>query len=240
MSRAKGTSRKRRRGLIWPVLFIALGAFWLLVARANMQRRVVARSHAVRVERIQPRRVQATPQIAWTTNPATGHLYAAVPAGTRAQSESAAARLGGHLVTINDADEQAWLLDRFGPTKRYWIGLTDAGSEGQWRWVTGEPLDYTNWAPDEPNDYGSGSEDYAHMGAAAGGAWNDLGPHSAQWSSLTKAIVEREGPMPSLEVSPASAPLSASANEARALEPQRRVLQSAGPEPPATPVRVTR
>ena len=53
------------------------------------------------------------------------------------------------LVTINDGAEEAWLalqLD-FG---RFWIGLTDDGSEGAFRWLTGEPVRYTRWDDGEP------------------------------------------------------------------------------------------
>jgi hypothetical protein len=198
MSRANGPRRKRRRSLFAPIALIIVGLFWLGAARALRPDRghrgaQPQRSQArrVRAQRVRARSVVAPEAIPWIANAANGHAYAAIDGGTWAACESAAARLGGHLVTINDPAEQAWLLERFGPSNRCWIGLTDAGSEGQWRWVTGEPLDYTNWAPEEPNDYGTGSEDYAHMGPKQGGTWNDLGPDSDQWAGLTKAIIER-------------------------------------------------
>jgi hypothetical protein len=131
------------------------------------------------------------PTSSWIVNPTTGHEYAVVDAGSWAMCDAAAERLGGHLVAINDAAEQAWLVEQFGPTTRHWIGLTDVGSEGTWRWVTGEPVDYTNWGEAEPNDYGAGGEDYVHIGPLPGGAWNDLGPESTQWRGLTRAIIER-------------------------------------------------
>ena len=41
-----------------------------------------------------------------------------------------------------------------------WLGLTDEFEEGNWQWVTGEPLDYTNWYEGEPNN-SEGLEHYA-------------------------------------------------------------------------------
>ena len=51
-----------------------------------------------------------------------------------------------------------------------WIGFTDEEEEGNWQWVTGEEVTYTNWAEGEPNN-GGGEEHYAEMWAD--GTWND-------------------------------------------------------------------
>ncbi|XP_076090188.1 lectin BRA-3-like [Mytilus galloprovincialis] len=34
----------------------------------------------------------------------------------------------------------------------WWIGAKDDVTEGQWRWASGELFDYTDWAPNEPNN----------------------------------------------------------------------------------------
>ncbi|MHA2333120.1 MAG: right-handed parallel beta-helix repeat-containing protein [Candidatus Hodarchaeales archaeon] len=56
-----------------------------------------------------------------------------------------------------------------------WIGFTDEQSEGNWQWITGESVSYTNWESGEPNDSGDG-EDYAEM--LDSGFWNDAAPPS--------------------------------------------------------------
>lgn len=83
-------------------------------------------------------------------------------------SEAEAQVLGGHLVTVNDAAENDWLLQTF--TAPFWIGLNDAQEEGNFVWSSGEPLSYSNWNSGEPNN--SGDEDYAHVYSF--GPWNDL------------------------------------------------------------------
>lgn len=196
MSRAHRSKPRCRPGLVAPLALMAVGIVCLSLARvawlhdARGQRGRPGTPRAVASRSTPTARPHAAPG-PWVVNPSTGHEYAVVDAGSWAQCDAAASRAGGHLVTIDDAHEQAWLEEQFGTTSRYWIGLTDAGGEGKWQWVTGEPLSYTNWAVDEPNDYGPGGEDYAHMGPLPGGAWNDLGPDSTQWRSLTRAIVER-------------------------------------------------
>jgi hypothetical protein len=79
---------------------------------------------------------------------------------------------GGHLATIFDASENAFVNGLCGGA--CWIGLTDAAVESVWVWVTGEPLGaYHPWAPGEPNNQGgnSGGEDCVTMWTA--GTWND-------------------------------------------------------------------
>lgn len=91
---------------------------------------------------------------------------------------------GASLVTINSADEQAWLNERLGFSTRFWIGITDEIVEGEFAWENGEPVTFTNWAPNEPNDWGSG-EDFAVMSWKNNGQWNDL-----KSSSNNRAIIE--------------------------------------------------
>ncbi len=115
------------------------------------------------------------------TNPNTGNEYflTDTPSSwTEAQAQAVAA--GGNLVTINDAEEQKWLLDVFGSTELFWIGLTDQQTEGVWKWANGEEFTYSNWTPDEPNNaqfFGGqylGGENYVVMNWQNDGQWNDL------------------------------------------------------------------
>jgi hypothetical protein len=76
---------------------------------------------------------------------------------------------GGHLVTITSKPENNYVYGfRPGWWEQSWLGASDEAVEGVWRWVTGEPMTYTNWGPDEPNDAdasGQGrGEDYMTLG----------------------------------------------------------------------------
>jgi hypothetical protein len=123
----------------------------------------------------------------WQVNPANGHLYKLVGPGTWQDCENLAMAMGAHLVTINNNAEQQWLVNTFGNSERYYIGYTDAGQEGTWRWVSGETADYTNWAPGEPNNYGGG-ENYSAMNWDSQGRWNDL-----SGSDSYRGIIEYSG-----------------------------------------------
>jgi hypothetical protein len=118
-------------------------------------------------------------QGAFIYNHATGHWYDTVssaPDGSWMSAENNAIALGGHLVTINDAAEEAWLRAVFGGQTRYWIGFNDAASEGTWVWSSGEPVTYTNWDTLEPNNMTPPAigEDYAVINwNTTTGGWND-------------------------------------------------------------------
>ncbi len=110
-------------------------------------------------------------------NPANGSRYFLTSGGSWSNAQSQAVAAGGNLVSINDAAEQTWLLNTFGSTHVRWIGLTDSeqygASEGNFRWVSGEPVRYTNWNPGEPNNllHTWAGEDFVEMYPT--GRWND-------------------------------------------------------------------
>ncbi|MEL6926105.1 MAG: lectin-like protein, partial [Bacteroidota bacterium] len=84
------------------------------------------------------------------------------------EAQSAAENNGGHLVVINDAAENQFLRNQ--TETRFWIGLNDFANEGNFVWVNGDPLNYTNWNNDEPNNF-NGNEDVAEF--LTSGRWND-------------------------------------------------------------------
>jgi len=111
-------------------------------------------------------------------NPATGHWYDIVssgPNGAWIDAENNAIASGGHLVTITDAAEEAWLIANFGASTLYWIGFNDAAVEGTWVWSSGEAVTYVNWNGGEPNNAQPPAvgEDYAVL------SWN---PTTSGWN----------------------------------------------------------
>lgn len=110
------------------------------------------------------------------TNPANGHEYYLLNPSTWTSAESQAVSLGGHLATINDADENSWVYNTFtsnGTISRgLWIGLYDENLDQHWQWASGEPVTFTTWGYREPN----GDGDYVHVFWPGDGRepnWND-------------------------------------------------------------------
>jgi hypothetical protein len=92
--------------------------------------------------------------------------------------------MGGHLVTINDAAENDWVVSNFsnfgGQPRALWTGLNDAQNEGVFVWSSGEEVTYTHWEAGQP-DNGSvyyPSENYVMIWPSPGprspGYWNDV------------------------------------------------------------------
>jgi Ca2+-binding RTX toxin-like protein len=76
--------------------------------------------------------------------------YVIVEGPTWEEAEANAQALGGHLVTINDAEENEWIKQNLGIGK--WIGINDKDSEGNFNWSSGEPVVFTDWGAGEPNN----------------------------------------------------------------------------------------
>jgi hypothetical protein len=82
-------------------------------------------------------------------------------------------RYGAHLATVSSPEEQAWITEQFGlPSfgRTFWLGGTDEGNEGYWKWVSGERWQYENWTSPEPNN----SDGVEHaLAMKADGWWFD-------------------------------------------------------------------
>ena len=120
-----------------------------------------------------------------------GHYYEYISGTTltwtQAEAEAAGKTyfgLQGYLVTVTSDSEQSFVSSKLNGATG-WLGASDAGSEGVWKWVTGpeagtqfsngaNPVNnqYTNWNGGEPNNTGSG-EDYGQF-VQTTGMWNDL------------------------------------------------------------------
>ncbi|XP_071148328.1 C-type lectin domain family 4 member F-like isoform X1 [Mytilus edulis] len=79
---------------------------------------------------------------------------------------------GGHLASIETAEENTFLLDvivlmqnTLGIHAYFWIGLTDNNEEMSYKWLSGEPLNYSNWyqgPPQQPDNINTGGSTGAH------------------------------------------------------------------------------
>src|SRR2546427_11899722 len=89
-------------------------------------------------------------------NPANSHSYYLLSQNTWNNAEREAVSLGGHLATIHSLAENQWIFDTFGSfggiDRALWIGLSDRDVKGTFRWVSGDPVVFTNWASGEPNN----------------------------------------------------------------------------------------
>ena len=120
-------------------------------------------------------------------NPANGHYYqyvtnsvtwlqAKVDAETRVFTNG----WRGHLATVQDAAENTFISTLVTSVSTAWIGAYQppGSSEpaGGFRWVTGEPFNYANWASGEPNQFQGSNEETVVINGASyqnPGKWQD-------------------------------------------------------------------
>ena len=99
--------------------------------------------------------------------------YAIVQGPSWEEAEANAQKLGGHLVTINDAAENGWIKQTFnselfgGNNNDAWIGLRRQNISDSFSWADGLSIGYSNWYPGEPN----GSSQPGPYATNYGGMW---------------------------------------------------------------------
>uniref|UniRef100_A0AAA9RVQ7 C-type lectin domain family 4 member F n=1 Tax=Bos taurus TaxID=9913 RepID=A0AAA9RVQ7_BOVIN len=83
---------------------------------------------------------------------------------------------GAHLASVTSEEEKTFLI-QFTSSVYHWIGLTDHGTEGHWRWTDGTAFDRARsrafWAENQPDNWQHGigqSEDCVQMQQK----WNDI------------------------------------------------------------------
>ena len=92
--------------------------------------------------------------IGCVVDPDDGRYEVVNQSSSWADAKREAERRGGYLAVITSDAEQRTIesLIRNGTRDRYWIGGY-CESDRDWKWVTGERMSYTNWAPEAPNNY---------------------------------------------------------------------------------------
>ena len=89
-----------------------------------------------------------TTSAAWNWISFMGAEYAKVQHAsdlTWAQARSFCQEAGGDLVSIRTWPEMWKINDAFGTSGDRWIGLTDAASEGTWKWVDTTDIQFKYW-----------------------------------------------------------------------------------------------
>jgi chromosome segregation ATPase len=123
------------------------------------------------IQRQKEKRWKLSEDYDYFENPDNGSRYFFTGSKTWHAAQEEAEKVGGNLVTIRNQQEQDFLSKKVGG-KRVWIGFNDAEREGDWRWVSGEPITYRNFKRGEPNN-SKGREDFAEIRGDRSGKWND-------------------------------------------------------------------
>ncbi len=144
--------------------------------------------------------------VQWRTQDGgNGHWYAAFDATgqshlTHSMASAMAFERGSHLVTFASQEELQAVLSLLTPAAVHsaWIGLVQQpGStepSGGWRWITGEPMDFTFWDSGQPDNRGcnqpNAPQNHGRLNGS-GPRWDDHGdPVPSCPSAINRAIFE--------------------------------------------------
>jgi hypothetical protein len=138
--------------------------------------------------------------IGYDWHPYGGHYYALSQTyGNWLTVEAEAESHNGYLVAVNDAAETTWLNSVFGGLPVF-IGLRQLpGSlepKGGWEWASGEPLVYTNWDSNQPDNW-TGHDNYGMINPTSvsyppgtHNTWHDVPVEGWQPTSNYRGIIE--------------------------------------------------
>ena len=103
------------------------------------------------------------------------HTYAVFNnADTWDAAEKYCEYVGGHLAVITSREENdaVWAFVSANNCETVFMGLSDLETDGEWKWVNGEPFVFSNWYVNQPD--GLDTEYYGeYLCGYPGGKWND-------------------------------------------------------------------
>jgi len=100
-------------------------------------------------------------------------------------------KMGGYLLRIESAGEQAFVNGLVGPGQyAFWIDGSDEMKEGDWRFSDGQRITYSNWDSLNPSNH-NGGEHALEIQQKQGGRWNDNSsgrrqPFVCEWDGRRK------------------------------------------------------
>lgn len=111
------------------------------------------------------------------TDQETGHKYKIFSMEKNwNEAQSYCKSVGGYLLTEGSYAEHDFvmtnLVGRHAFDGAYWIGGFKDSSDGNWRWIDGEELNFSNWRTGEPNEEDSSQKSCLEMGRS--GLWYSI------------------------------------------------------------------
>jgi hypothetical protein len=124
------------------------------------------------------------------TNAENGHAYVRTSdALTLIEADALARTMGGTLVSIGSAAEETFLLENFGASEGYWIGLEFPRET----WNSGEKVVFAHWFTGEPS--GGALEPFTVLNWGEPGGWGDTLGNAEK--ERYRALIEFETGAPS-------------------------------------------
>ncbi len=118
---------------------------WFKVKKGQSIENLILRLKGLEEHRINRTERLRAGQAMWIVNPDNNHAYKQIACKSWEDAKAKAEEENAYLIAINDEAEQKWIESTFNERKFYWIGLHPPTKDNTWKWISGEPLTYTNW-----------------------------------------------------------------------------------------------
>lgn len=115
----------------------------------------------------------------WEYNNANKSFFTSFTGNTWLMALGQAKSSGVYMATVRNKQENDFLRKEFSGDLR--VGLTDRQKEGDWKWISGEPRTYSDWAANQPDNYQNNEH---FMNLTGNGLWNDINENQINHSTL--------------------------------------------------------